>query len=340
MTDGQSAEAADRITLSICIPTYNRAALLRRCLQRVVPQLAGRSAEVVILDNASPDDTQEVAREFASPVVRYIRNSSNLGYTGNQEKCLLEGRGEYTAILCDDDVYEPGAVERILDALNLGPFSFVAINYFGFEGTPENVTNPSAGPSTQDFKADDAYDVLDYPSVGHYSGYIVRTEVVRAVLPEVKELYPRERFEQHRGILGPAVIFAVKRSHLPGYYIGAPIMGAGRPEEIDYDGLGHICMDTYRSLYDMKKMGVLTQANIARREEEILRMLPKSVMRDGGFYSGAEIAAMRAELDTWFRDDPRFGPTAFRLSLMRFAGVRFLTRLAVRFYLSRRAKKS
>ena len=295
MTDGAQNFGSERILLSICIPTYNRAALLRRCLQRVVPQLAGKPVEVVILDNASPDQTGEVSREFTavSSSVRYIRNQSNLGYTGNQEKCLLEGRGEYTAILCDDDVYDSNAVEVILNALALGPFSFVAINYYAFDGSPENVVHRSVAPSTDDFKADDAYRVLDYPGVGHFSSYIVRSELARAVLPEVKQLYTPEQFEHGRGILAAAMLFAIKSSKLPGYFIGTPVMGAGRPEQVDYDSLGHVCMDTYRFLYDMRKKGVLTREDIARREDEILRALPKAVIRDGGAYSAQEIEAMR-----------------------------------------------
>jgi hypothetical protein len=107
--------------LSVCIPTYNRAHLLRVALQALLPQVkqAGNLVEVWVSDNASPDNTPEVVEASRSlGPLRYSRNASNLGYHGNTVKLSTElATGEYVWVLGDDDVLMPGALRRILDAL-------------------------------------------------------------------------------------------------------------------------------------------------------------------------------------------------------------------------------
>jgi cellulose synthase/poly-beta-1,6-N-acetylglucosamine synthase-like glycosyltransferase len=92
--------------LSICIPTYNRAAFLKECLDSVLPQVKTKDeVEVIVIDNASTDDTQAVVKKFIAlcDCLKYYRNENNLGYAGNQVKCIEYTTGDYMAFLCDDD---------------------------------------------------------------------------------------------------------------------------------------------------------------------------------------------------------------------------------------------
>ena len=336
MTPIPDIEKGEPLVVSICIPTYNRAALLRRCLELVLPQIPGRPVEVVVIDNASTDGTPEVVegllRKYQN--LRYIRNPENLGYTGSQAKCVEEGRGKYTAILCDDDVYGPEAVETMLPVLSKGDYSFVALNYYSFTSDPL-VKNFVAAPE-ESFQRDDAYEVLDFPSVGHYSGLVLNTRLAKGVLPRVWETFSREDYEHFRGILGMVAMLVTKGSDLPGCFIGKAIVGAGRPETVDYDSLTHICIDTYKCLHTMKAQGVLTQKNIQRREDEILAMLPRALIRHGGFQSAAEMEAIRALLFSWFEGDPRFEKSARLLFWMRFWVFRFLLRMMGHVYVATR----
>src|ERR1039457_2701650 len=116
MTPSLDIDGNQPLVVSICIPTRNRAALLRRCLSLVLPQIPAKPVEVVVIDNASTDQTTDVVQEFLPkyPGLRYFRNPANLGYSGGQAKCVEYSRGKYTAILCDDDVYAPNAIETML----------------------------------------------------------------------------------------------------------------------------------------------------------------------------------------------------------------------------------
>ncbi len=124
--------------LSICVPTFNRAALLDVCLASVLPQVAAFSAEVecVISDNASSDATRAILAKYQDrfSFLRVHRNEANIGIIGNITKVASElARGEFVWLVGDDDVLVKGAVERVLQRLRQSPeVDLVAFNV-GYE---------------------------------------------------------------------------------------------------------------------------------------------------------------------------------------------------------------
>ncbi|HEY3798096.1 MAG TPA: glycosyltransferase family A protein [Caulobacteraceae bacterium] len=91
---------------TIGIPTYNRADFLDLCLERLEPlQDCGLPYEIIVSDNASPDDTPKVikARAERNPAIRPIRRSENRGPWENICGTLLAARGDVFVILADDD---------------------------------------------------------------------------------------------------------------------------------------------------------------------------------------------------------------------------------------------
>ena len=114
--------------LSLCVPTYNRASLLavslRAILSQLTPAMAGQ-VEVVVLDNASPDETPQVVAEaqadFPAAVVRHVRRPENIGCDGNFTDAPNHVGGEFVYLLSDDDVLLPGAVETLLGLIQAYP---------------------------------------------------------------------------------------------------------------------------------------------------------------------------------------------------------------------------
>jgi len=105
--------------VSVCIPTYNYAHFLKDAIDSVLAQTY-RDFELLIIDNCSTDDTEEVAARYAlvDDRISYFCNESNIGLTGNLNRCLEYATGEYVKILCADDLIEPDCIEksvRILD---------------------------------------------------------------------------------------------------------------------------------------------------------------------------------------------------------------------------------
>jgi glycosyltransferase involved in cell wall biosynthesis len=94
-----------RPTVAIC--TRNRAAILARSVEAAAVEAAAAGGEVLIVDNASTDDTPAVAARLASERVRTIREAE-LGLSAARNRALVEARGDVVAFLDDDAVPRPG----------------------------------------------------------------------------------------------------------------------------------------------------------------------------------------------------------------------------------------
>lgn len=107
------------ISLSICIATFNRAPFISETLDSVIGQLEP-GVELVIVDGASPDNTPDVIAEYVvrHPEVRYYREHVNSGIDRDYDKAVGYARGEYCWLMTDDDLLRPGAVQRVLAAID------------------------------------------------------------------------------------------------------------------------------------------------------------------------------------------------------------------------------
>ena len=105
--------------LSICIPTYNRADILKKSLESIVSQeefLDGNEVEVVISDNCSSDNTPEVAQDFVKKFghkIKYFRNKENIE-NRNFALVLSQGNGEFLKICNDTLIYQPNSLKYLL----------------------------------------------------------------------------------------------------------------------------------------------------------------------------------------------------------------------------------
>ena len=105
-------------SISVVVPNYNHAKYLEcslaAILQQSVPPL-----EVIVLDDASTDNSVEVIRRFAAqhPVVRLVQNEKNLGVMPNINKGIGLSRGEYIYVASADDEIVPGLFEKSLRLL-------------------------------------------------------------------------------------------------------------------------------------------------------------------------------------------------------------------------------
>ena len=106
----------DSPAVSVIIPTYNRSWGLKRAVVTVLAQTFS-DFELVILDDASTDDTPDVIRSVKDPRVRYFRQPHNVGISRNWGTGLEMARGEFVGLLMDDDRYEPDFLARRVAAL-------------------------------------------------------------------------------------------------------------------------------------------------------------------------------------------------------------------------------
>lgn len=112
--------AAAEPLLTIAIPTFNCAHFLPDAIASIMRQGLD-DFEILIVDNASEDNTQEVVRSFENRRIRYLRNPSNLGACENGNRCLANSRGRYVKPLCADDVLLDGVLRKQLAVLERRP---------------------------------------------------------------------------------------------------------------------------------------------------------------------------------------------------------------------------
>lgn len=103
-------------TLSIALPTFNRAPFLDAALTQLIATVSPHDIGILVSDNASTDDTAEIVRRHAAsyPLLRYERNADNLGPDGNFEAVLRKTETRYVWLLGDTYEIEPEALHRVL----------------------------------------------------------------------------------------------------------------------------------------------------------------------------------------------------------------------------------
>jgi len=115
--------------LTICIATYNRGAFIGETLDSIIPQLRP-GVEVVIVDGASPDNTAGVLASYLerSPAIRYFRESENSGVDGDYDRAVSYAVGQHCWLFPDDDLLAPGALDRVLEALEGGAVDLLIVD--------------------------------------------------------------------------------------------------------------------------------------------------------------------------------------------------------------------
>jgi cellulose synthase/poly-beta-1,6-N-acetylglucosamine synthase-like glycosyltransferase len=112
-------------TISVCVPTRNRAAELKHTLSAMQSQTRPYT-ELIVGDDASDDHTAEVVASFQEPRIRYIRHVQNVGIYANWNALIGQCSGEYICIYHDHDRYLPTILEQSASLLDRYPdMSFV-----------------------------------------------------------------------------------------------------------------------------------------------------------------------------------------------------------------------
>lgn len=110
---GAREMATTRGMVSVAMATYNGAEFVTEQIASILPQLAPGD-EIVIVDDASTDDTLEVISRIDDPRIRLVRNEVNLGYVHTFERALATTRGEVIFLSDQDDEWFPERVSQML----------------------------------------------------------------------------------------------------------------------------------------------------------------------------------------------------------------------------------
>jgi|GEM_PF-77423 nucleoside-diphosphate-sugar epimerase/GT2 family glycosyltransferase len=98
-------------TVTVCIPVYNCQEYIAQAIESVLAQTFS-DFELLIVDNASTDETLDVIARYTDPRIRLIRNKKNIGVEANWNKAITEARGKYVKLLPADDFLYPSCLEQ------------------------------------------------------------------------------------------------------------------------------------------------------------------------------------------------------------------------------------
>ena len=106
--------------LSIIIVTYNSSRFIGACLRSLADQMGGLDHEILLVDNASSDETCRLIRE-EYPIVTLIENPSNVGFARANNLGLQKATGDFVLLINPDTVWKRGDVRRVIRFLRDHP---------------------------------------------------------------------------------------------------------------------------------------------------------------------------------------------------------------------------
>lgn len=116
--------------LSVIIPTHNRAKTIERAIRSVLTQ-GVEGLEVIVVDDASTDNTEQVIKALGDQGIRYIRHETNRGAPAARNTGINAATGDLIAFQDSDDEWLPGKLAKQLQQFDTGG-SDVNIVYTGF----------------------------------------------------------------------------------------------------------------------------------------------------------------------------------------------------------------
>ena len=99
--------------LSVIILNYNVRYFLEQCVLSVQKALEGIDGEIIVIDNASSDDSCEMMKA-KFPHIKLIENKDNLGFPKGNNIGVAQAKGEYVCVLNPDTVVAEDTFSKIL----------------------------------------------------------------------------------------------------------------------------------------------------------------------------------------------------------------------------------
>lgn len=132
--------------VSIIMPSYNTAKYIAETVQSVLAQTY-QDWELIIVDDCSTDDTDEVVKPFLSDSrIRYLKNEKNSGAAVSRNWALREAKGKWIAFLDSDDLWMPEKLEKQIAFMEENGYHFSYTDYVEIDETSKPNGKRVTGP--------------------------------------------------------------------------------------------------------------------------------------------------------------------------------------------------
>lgn len=131
--EGEMDRSKKESCVSIIMPTYNAASFISKAIESVLLQTY-KNLELIIIDDASQDDTVSLIEEYKKndKRIKLLRNSSNSGSGYSRNRGIEAAEGRYISFIDSDDIWQPEKLRIQIEFMQekSSPFSFTAYDVF------------------------------------------------------------------------------------------------------------------------------------------------------------------------------------------------------------------
>lgn len=162
--------------ISIILPTYNRGYIIQKAIDSVLVQNY-EYWELIIVDDGSTDETDEVVRRYHDERIRYVKNETNMGANYARNRGVRMAKGEFLAFIDSDNVLFPSKLEILYkefkksDKLGL---VFAQVQIVDLNGT-ENIF------PREEFRINDITEIMSYTNVIDTNAAIIKKQLFEKV---------------------------------------------------------------------------------------------------------------------------------------------------------------
>jgi len=114
--------------VSVIMPSYNTAKFIKESIESVLNQTYS-NLELIIVDDCSTDNTDEVVCSIADERIVYIKNDINSGAAVSRNRAIREAKGKWIAFLDSDDIWQADKLEKQLGFMKKGGYHFSYTSY-------------------------------------------------------------------------------------------------------------------------------------------------------------------------------------------------------------------
>ncbi len=121
-----------RPRITVCMAAYNGSRYIEEQLRSILDQLEDGD-EVIVVDDCSTDDTASRVASLDDARIRLVRAAANAGYVKTFERAISLATGEVVFLSDQDDIWLPGRVDVMVEALDDAELVVTNFSYFGGE---------------------------------------------------------------------------------------------------------------------------------------------------------------------------------------------------------------
>lgn len=165
--------------VTIAIPAFNNASTIAQTVQSALEQ-TWADLEIIVSDDASTDDTNQILRKFTDSRLRVIRQPTNLGMANNFRFCLEQAQGLWITFLNADDYLLPASLEKRIALFQAYPDAVISCTDAQWQGVRQDAFlfpfgEYTAGHTVLQWSLCQAVNKI------HWSAALLKTQQVRAL---------------------------------------------------------------------------------------------------------------------------------------------------------------